>query len=470
MGLRLSNDDWLLLSILFFVVTVLLTIYYARTLKKATIFDPISIFIFFYCLFVLPLPVRAFFTKAIAGDVTDHLPELLPYLPWAVLLSGIGLPFFVWGYYSKSSWQMAQRIPQPKPGTHYRASFLVLTVISLALLSLLARDSGGLVNFILLGYNSTAEMFGKGYLAVGFPWLFIACLFLLYGYARNRRKFDLILFFAAALVVSLVQVVLGARGVLLYMGLAVVIFWHVSVETISARFLAVAALSAFLILNIMGLWRSSKYASFSDVWTRTESAESVGSSSGLFYTLTTGEFVVPFETLPQMIRSVGSEINPRFGLTYLEAPLFLIPSVLFPQRPATLTAWYMDHYYGGGFGANEGRAFFFTAEGYLNFGPLGVLATMLVWGWLLGALHQYRDFSKGQPGSLLLYALSVAFIFRGIAGDAASVVAGLPEQSLSVAVFGLWIASWGNPRHRFWRNARQIANANRASQPHTESA
>ncbi|HVB57576.1 MAG TPA: hypothetical protein VNE63_14300 [Candidatus Acidoferrales bacterium] len=450
-GLSLSNDDWLLLSLLFFLFAVALTFYYAWAVKKDGVLDPISVFLFFYCLFVLPLPVRSYITKEIVGDVTDHLPGLLPYMPWAVFLSAVGLPFFVWGYYSKLSQRIARRLPRPRAGIHSRTAFVLLTTLSLVLLSLLARNEGGLLNFILLGYGSTAEMFGKGYLAVGLPWLFIASLFLLYGYALRHTRSDLIFFIGAVFAVAIIHVVLGSRGILMYMGLTVLIYWNAAVKPISAKLLTAIGVTCFIGLNLLGIVRSSNYSSLSDVWARSSAVEGSKLDNNVLYTLSIGEFVVPFETLPQMAKSVGTEIRPQLGLTYLRAPLYWIPAAIYPSRPIPLSTWYMEKFYGGGYGANQGRAFFFTAEGYLNFGFLGVLGVMLMWGWFLGAVHQYRIAAGGEPGALMLYALTVAFIFRGIAGDFVSMFAGLPEQSLSAAVLGIWVVNWGRGRQRVWR-------------------
>lgn len=172
----------------------------------------------------------------------------------------------------------------------------------------------------------------------------------------------------------------------------------------------------------------------------------------MFYTLTIGEFVVPFETLPQMIRSVGSEIRPQFGLTYIKDVMLWVPSVLFPDRPPTLTHWYMETFYGEGHGLNIGRSFFFLSEGYLNFGILGVFITMLLWGAFLGVVHFYLRAANGDPGAVLLCALTIAFIYRGLAGDFSSMFVGLPEQSLSAAIIGLWIANYGSKK-RLWARA-----------------
>src|SRR5579863_9241663 len=77
---NLSNDDWLLLSLLFFIFVMAGAVYYVRKFRKAQLLDPVMIFLLSYCLFVLPLPIRAYITKEIAGDVTEHLPQLLPYI------------------------------------------------------------------------------------------------------------------------------------------------------------------------------------------------------------------------------------------------------------------------------------------------------------------------------------------------------------------------------------------------------
>jgi hypothetical protein len=141
-----------------------------------------------------------------------------------------------------------------------------------------------------------------------------------------------------------------------------------------------------------------------------------------------------------MIQSVGASVNPQFGATYLRTPLFFIPSALYPSRPLPLSNWYIKQFYESGLGLNEGRQFFFLAEGYLNFGTLGVLATMFAWGVFLGTCRNYLHANRENPGVALLYAFAIAFIMRGIAGDSTSVLVGLPEQVLGIAVLGLWIA------------------------------
>jgi hypothetical protein len=196
-------------------------------------------------------------------------------------------------------------------------------------------------------------------------------------------------------------------------------------------------------LNLVGTLRESNYESLAQAWQKATGAagSKLDDSESFFYTLTVGEFAVPFETLPQMIKSVGIDMSPRYGLTYLQAPLLLVPTDIFPQRPQALENWYMQTFYGEYFSGNANRSFFFLSEGYLNFGPVGVVLTMIAWGLFLGAAENYSRRMRGEPGAALLYALTLAFVFRGIAGHFGSWVSALSSQAIGIAIIGVWIAN-----------------------------
>jgi len=439
----MNDKFWLLTSIGVFIVAVLSVGAYAVLGKKARFSDPILQFLFFFALFILPLPIRAYGTLNIEGDITEHLPELLPYIPEAVFLCALGMVGFTFAYYSNFASRIGHSVPQIRPGKNWKMAFIFLASLSVCLLTLLARSSGGLLNFILLGYTATAEMIGKGYLAAGFPWLFVASMFLLYGYAREKKK-KYLFYFACAMAINVaIQVVMARRSMLLYFGLSVWLFWQHAVRPVRMRYLIAGGLVCFIALNLVGKLRGGSADDVSNLVSNNAQAweKSADDSDTFFYTLTTGQFVVPFETFPQMIESVGNSVNPEFGFTYLRAPLQVIPQALYPSRPLPLANWYVMRFYGSGYEFNEGRQFFFLSEGYLNFGVIGVFLTMIAWGYFLGALHHYRIASHGSPASLLVYSLTVAYIYIGISGESISWLVGLPELSLLAAFIGLWITS-----------------------------
>lgn len=436
-------SDWIALSVLIYVAVAGSTAFYVLGIRRASVFEPVSQYLFFVSLFTLPLPIRCIFTLEPEGNVTPFLASLAPWLPLSVVLTALALPAFCLAYYSKFTNRLAKIMPRVVEPRRERSllAFCVLAAFSLWLIALLTQDLGGILAFVLLGYKSTEETFGKGYLAIGIPWFFVAALLLGYRYARHRRGIDLFLF-ATALAANLALHVLTAnRSMLMYIAVVLLTFVHVAIKRLSLRLLAPLAVAGFLLLNVMGLVRGSGYEDLADLVERTSaSSEQTSESKNLFYTLTIGEFVVPFETLPQMARTVGISSAPWFGWSYLRSPIYLIPGAIFPDRPLPLSNWYMQEFYGGGYGLNEGRQFFFLSEAYLNFGAIGPLLIALVWGVGWGVLQKWQLIHRGDPAVAVVYALTVGYMYRCIAGDAMQLVAGLTQQSLVAAVVGLLIA------------------------------
>jgi len=437
------SDVALALSIGAFLLCWVGSLIYATLIRRASWADPIIQFLAFFALFVLPLPIRALITHEIEGDVTKHLPQLLGYLPVSVLLAALALLCFVVTYSSSLGVRLASQLPTTHAprGDPYWA-VVVLGGFSLFLIAKLAADMG-ILGFILLGYGSSAETFAKGYLAIGFPWLFVALCFLLYRYAILRQKRDLVLYAAGFMGIAAMQMLMGNRSSVLYMVLVTTLFTHFGIRRLRVSRLVPLAFGLFLVLNVIGHLRGSGYANLVDAaahWRGNFSdlRASGDLGHGLFYTLTTGEFVVPFETMPQMVRSVGTEISPQWGRSFAASTLFFIPHAIFPERPLPLANWYMKEFYGGEtYGLNEGRQFFFLTEGYLNFGPVGVALLAMAWGVLWRAVREYVTASRYSIAACLLYALAVGFIFRLISGDSTSLLVGVAEQSLVPAILGL---------------------------------
>ncbi len=442
----MDKFDWIFISIVLYLFVAIAAACFAFYGRRASVFEPIGQYLIFLTLFTLPLPIRTLFTLEIDGNVTPYLPEIVGWLPISVLFAAMSIPLFSFAYYSSFARRFGCLLPRfnaiPERLDSSRSAFVLISFLSLFLIYKLTQSSGGILPFLLLGYGSTAETFGRGHLAVGFPWLFVATLFLLYRYAQYRRKADAVMFVIALTGIISIQLVTGNRGMLLYIVITVLCFIDQCVARFRIRSLIVIGIAGFLALNLLGLTRQSNYDNLSGFieqsLTGTE-AVTLGGPGGLFYTLSIGEFVVPFETLPQMIRTTGITEDPWLGRSFVAAPAYLIPGVIFPDRPQSLTRWYMRQFYGGESKLNEGRAFFFLSEAYMNFGPVGVVLIALLWGWLWGGLRQWVLYSRREPAVVLIYALLTAYMFRCIAGDFSTLIAGTTQQSLSIVIVGLWI-------------------------------
>jgi hypothetical protein len=440
-----SLQDWTLISVLFYIAVLTLTTAYVYFYKRCNLFEPVSLYLFFVSLFTLPLPIRFCITTEIEGNVSPMLMQFAPWLAVSVVLTALALPTFVMAYYSRWAKMLGHNVSlisdNRSQGTG--VSIWVLTAISVVLIYLLTESLGGILAFLLLGYKSSEETFGRGYLAVGFPWLVVAMLAWLDRFASRRKILDLIWFVGLMFINVAIFAITGNRAMLMYMAIALIVFVNFRIRRITLRTLIPVALFGFIVLNLMGTLRASSYENVGEFIEKTFiSSEDIGArdKESLFYTLTIGEFVVPFETLPQLVRKIGVEEAPWFGLSFLRAPMYLIPSFIYGDRPDSIGKWYMNEYYGGSAGLNEGRQFFFLSEGYLNFGPFGILIVAGVWGLFWGGLHHWMTRGVNRFGVVLLYSLLSAFMFRCIAGDIVTLLVGTAQQSLAAVFIILSIA------------------------------
>src|SRR5438067_12162751 len=113
------NTSWLLVSILLYCLVLVNVLLYAFRVRHAKFSDPIVQFVFFLTLFTLPLPIRSYFSMYPTGDITEHLPELIPFMPVALLLCSLSLIVFVWGYYSRFADRTAEHLWRPRTGDRY---------------------------------------------------------------------------------------------------------------------------------------------------------------------------------------------------------------------------------------------------------------------------------------------------------------------------------------------------------------
>ena len=244
--------DWIAVSVMFYVVVTCFTVYYVLVVRRSSVFEPVTHYLFFVSLFTLPLPVRCIFTLEPEGNVTPFVASLAPWLPLSVVLSALSLPMFCVTYYSRFAARLARMLPrvvEPR-GERSLVAFSVLAAFSLWLIVLLTEDLGGILGFMLLGYNSSEETFGKGYLAIGIPWFFVAALFLGYRYSRHRRRTDLLLFSLAIAANIALHLVTANRGLLVYVSIVLLTFVHFAITPLRLRVLVPLAVAGFLALNL----------------------------------------------------------------------------------------------------------------------------------------------------------------------------------------------------------------------------
>jgi oligosaccharide repeat unit polymerase len=123
---------------------------------------------------------------------------------------------------------------------------------------------------------------------------------------------------------------------------------------------------------------------------------------GFFYQQMMGEFSA-VDAFAAVLHG-GSSIFPfRYGGTYLDTLLFIVPRTIWPNKPQAFSTAVGDYVTEDGDDVPPGV----VGELYVNFHIFGLVTGMLLLGMLLGAL--YCRAVSGGVGALALYALFVPY-------------------------------------------------------------
>jgi len=213
---------------------------------------------------------------------------------------------------------------------------------------------------------------------------------LLYATAAYKKNKMLNTISVIMIILVLISfLIMGRRAVLVVMGISLIYLYHKLVKPIKAPILMGIIIMGFIGLNIVGLLRGDSYnniTSLADTVSKKFEKESNEGTidSGFMYTLTTGNFVVPYETFPQIIRTMGKDENFGYGKYTFQSLLLIIPNFLWHDRPLPLSNWYMKKFYGGA-AMNEGRQFYILTSFYMDYGPFGII----IWAIILGVIFAW---------------------------------------------------------------------------------
>jgi oligosaccharide repeat unit polymerase len=331
-------------------------------------------------LYVLPLSIRTMFTTSVEGDISPQVGLFVDYIPICLVMCAffnISMAIF---YHARIYRPVVDRFIKARPmNLRQLGVFGILLLICLVMLSLLGRHVGGIANLILVGYKVNEILAGATYYAVAFDWLTALCVALLFSAFISRSRTQLFMAFLMLALLSLAYFLMARRGSLTVLLISALFSYHFAYKKLSLIKTAAVVSTMFFLMNFIGLIRGESYRDIASV-TSTIAAQNARleeSDPGMFYVLTTGNFAVPFETMPQVVRTIGKEYTPGFGAYSLRSFTLIIPTVIWPDRPDGLSVWYMETFYGAR-SKHEGRQFFFLSEAFMNFGPFG----MIIWGAL----------------------------------------------------------------------------------------
>lgn len=382
-----------LFGIIFYTLSLSFSIYinFPRRLEAIFEFKNILIlsFLFIFSIYIYPLALFYLSGDIATGDISPDIYDFGSYIPFSLFLSSIfiillSILFKKWN----SNLKVQSSILEPLLKIDI-AIIGLLFVICIYLLIELGRSVGGIAMLILKGYSVTELFIGKGQYAVAFEWISTIVLLFFANSLLKRNKFYISLSLSFLLFLIIAFSVMGRRAAVVVLLGSALMCYNLLYARIKIIYLVFLVSIGFLFLTYVGFLRGQ---SFDDISTGIESIQKKSDvlagddDFDMLYTIKTGNFAVPMETLPRIISASGK--NYYFGLGYYSFSSFLniIPVFLWEARPIPLSSWYMSEFYGNT-NLNEGRQFFLLTAPYMDFGPFGIIIFAILFGFFLTKLN-----------------------------------------------------------------------------------
>lgn len=146
-----------------------------------------------------------------------------------------------------------------------------------------------------------------------------------------------------------------------------------------------------------------------------------------------GEFGCQFKVMLNLLKD-SALYELRWGSTYLDAFLILIPSFLFPDRPLPISEEYAMYYKPEYYDAGGGAAFSLIGEAYLNFGIVGPILLGLAMGLIARSVYSKICYGKLSETGIVSYALFLPLLFHSPRTDFASLLK-ITTLSLALGLF-----------------------------------
>lgn len=193
-------------------------------------------------------------------------------------------------------------------------------------------------------------------------------------------------FFGGALLLSniLALVASGSRGGLFAVLAAIVIFVNYRVYKLRLGIVLGGILLSILVLNAIGIARST--SQFSEMRDRLL-YETGGSITSLLDLGSSGELLVGMNLMKLIEALSTSETEYNYGKGFIDDVLCYIPRALYVNRPLPGSERFLEEFYPGVRDSGGGYGLFFLQDGYWAFGVLGVFLSLTVYSWAISMIY-----------------------------------------------------------------------------------
>jgi len=291
--------------------------------------------------------------------------------------------------------------------TFYFGFFMIFFGLSSAFLAIFMTT--GFSAYLDAGYAGRALLKREvGPVELGLYYSIVGYLFVVYDwfFGRPRRRFLLGLFLILFLVLFVAYVsFLGIRRPSFFLVMSLLFIYFLRVR---GRVPLFALVLVFLIVLLFGI-----FASFRQVLSDHGVAEAIffvfSEFSFSWLDLSSSELGAPFRAMLD-VREYWFPEGFRWGETYLGAIIGIIPSGIYKYSDS-LSVEYTNYFFSEDYIAIGGNMGFFpVAEGYFNFGALGVALEFFIVGWLVKKIENLAV-CHGGAIPVVMYAIVVPWYF-----------------------------------------------------------
>lgn len=395
---------WILL-----LLTLILIVMYTLKSGKKNIFEPI------YYLLLGYLGIFIVEYLKFKDNIISMLGEEVVIL--GLIYAWLGLIFYYVGYKSSLAKGLGRFAPKPrltKPGFLMPIGWLLLGFGILGYIAFIQASGGFLAYFSISRGGGNLES-SNAYIA-GAKWLVVPGLAILY-LELSRKKYYFFIrmsIYSIAILYFLFQVWIGQRSGILGVGLLILGLIYLPNNKFKKMPLRNILSASFMFLILVGfvtMFRQDIYygSEFSEIDKFTSKPIS-GQVREVLNALGGSEKVSHWERSEvsmyfRYIDAIPDKVDYDYGYYFVNYFVWWIPRSVWPDRPDLRNDKKLEMERAIGTSHLSGPSVTMLGFNYLNFGLLGIIVLMFIYGVLFGSLEYARKYFSNHEYVLLVYLL-----------------------------------------------------------------
>jgi len=340
-----------------------------------------------------------------------NLPALVCIaLALAGIIIGMRLPF---------GRKVADRIPSFAPIWNRNEGVQLSVMIicfGLALYLYLIYEIGVEV-YLNASYVETYQLaIGKGYLGIGVVFIQIGILLLYTALTDEENPYPWLPLLAMVLFTA-TTFRLGRRSIVLETVLGLLAIKHFHAGRIRRGWMLVVTFLFMVGMVVIGQARSSMNQGLTGM---VEYIQYDFSTDDLWNFFNEGA-AVPF-SVDEVTKMIPQHMSYQWGKTYIQTFEMLVPRAIYPDRPLSQSEWFAQEVAPDVAAQGGGFSFSHIAEGYVNFGYIGVFMVCFGIGFFINCMVQYRRLHPRSKSVVFLYGIVSTSLIAMNRGDSAMVL------------------------------------------------